>query len=154
MLFIAVCLLFSSSRSLLNISCIFSILFPKFWILFTIFILNSFSGRLPISSSFVFVFLVGLCCESAKGPWIKRDSGLRQDGLPFRGLFVFYNLNRSLLRSPLGSQTGCWGPILKMKVPLNDFFQSPALRILRSEICALRTLSGILNSKRNMECPG
>ena len=53
MLFIIVCLLFSSSRSLLNISCILSILFPWFWIIFTIIILNSFSGRLPISSSFV-----------------------------------------------------------------------------------------------------
>ena len=36
MLFIIVCLLFSSSRSLLNISCIFSILFLRFWIIFTI----------------------------------------------------------------------------------------------------------------------
>ena len=35
-LFINVCLLFSSSRSLLNVSCIFSILFPIFWIIFTI----------------------------------------------------------------------------------------------------------------------
>ena len=52
-LFITVCLLFSSSRSLLNVSCIFSILFPRFWVIFTIFILNCFSGRLPISSSFV-----------------------------------------------------------------------------------------------------
>ena len=53
-----------SSRSLLNRSCIFSIfvsrlfiynsiLFSRFWIIFTIIILNSFSGRLPISSSFV-----------------------------------------------------------------------------------------------------
>ena len=49
-LFITVCLLFSSSRSFLNISCIFSILFPRFWIIFTIIILNSSSGRLPISS--------------------------------------------------------------------------------------------------------
>ena len=50
-----------SSRSLLNISWIFSvlvsrlficnsILFSRFWIIFTIIILNSFSGRLPISS--------------------------------------------------------------------------------------------------------
>ena len=53
MLFIIVCLLFSSSRSLLNVSCIFSILFPRFWIMFTIITLNSFWGRLPISSSFV-----------------------------------------------------------------------------------------------------
>ena len=48
-----VCLLFSFSRSLLNLSCIFSIVFPRSWIIFTIIILNSFSGRLPISSSFV-----------------------------------------------------------------------------------------------------
>ena len=38
--------------SLVNISWIFSILFPKPWIIFTIIILSSFSGRLPISSSF------------------------------------------------------------------------------------------------------
>ena len=49
---------------MLNISCIFSILvsglficnsilFSRFWIIFTIIILNSFSGRFPISSSFV-----------------------------------------------------------------------------------------------------
>ena len=65
-LFIIHWLFFISSRSLLNISCIFSILFSSlficnsillsFWIIFTIFtiiILNSFSGRLPISSSCV-----------------------------------------------------------------------------------------------------
>ena len=52
-LFIIDRVLFSSSRSLLNLSYIFSILFPRFWILFTIIALNSFSGRLPISSLFV-----------------------------------------------------------------------------------------------------
>ena len=52
-LFITVCLLFSSSRSLLKVSHIFSILFLRFWIIFTIITLNSFSGRLPISFSFV-----------------------------------------------------------------------------------------------------
>ena len=57
-------LFFISSRSLLNPSCIFSILvsrlficnsilFLRFWIIFTIIIRNSFSGRFPISSSFV-----------------------------------------------------------------------------------------------------
>ena len=69
-LFIIVFLLFSSSRSLLNVSCIFSILFPRFWIIFTLIILNSLSGRLPISSLFVcssgfsicsFICLVFLC---------------------------------------------------------------------------------------------
>ena len=53
MLFIIVCLLFSSPRSLLTVSYIFSILLPRFWIIFTIITLNSFSGILPISSSFV-----------------------------------------------------------------------------------------------------
>ena len=63
-LFIIDWLFFISSRSFLNISCIFSILvsslficnsilFSRFWIIFTIIILNSFSGRLPIPSSFV-----------------------------------------------------------------------------------------------------
>ena len=47
-------------RSLLIDSCIFSILFSRFLIIFTIIILNSFSGSLPISSSFIWtsVFLV------------------------------------------------------------------------------------------------
>ena len=50
-LFISVSLFFSS-RSLVNISYIFSILFPKSWIIFTIIILNYFPGMLPISTSF------------------------------------------------------------------------------------------------------
>ena len=60
-LFIIGWLFFISSRSLLNISCIFSILVSSlfifnsillsiFWIFFTIIILNSFSSRLHISS--------------------------------------------------------------------------------------------------------
>ena len=53
MLVIIVCLLFSTSVSLLNVYFIFSLVFPRFWIVFTIITLNSFSGRLPISSSFV-----------------------------------------------------------------------------------------------------
>ena len=59
-------LLFSSSRSLLYASCIFCIQFPRFWIIFTIITLNSFSGRLPISSSFVwsggFLPCCFICC--------------------------------------------------------------------------------------------
>ena len=61
-----VTLLCSSSRSVLNVSCIFSILFPRFSIIFTIIILNSFTGRLPISSSFVwcggFLPCSFICC--------------------------------------------------------------------------------------------
>ena len=53
MLFIIVCLPFRSSRSFLNVACNLSILFPRFWIVFTIITLNYFSGRLPISSSCV-----------------------------------------------------------------------------------------------------
>ena len=52
----SVCLSFSSSRSLGNISCISSILFPRSWVVFTTIILNSFSGRLPVSLHLV-VFL-------------------------------------------------------------------------------------------------
>ena len=48
------CLFFNSYRSLL-ITCIFSILFSRFLITFTIIILNSFSGSLPIS--FLFIYL-------------------------------------------------------------------------------------------------
>ena len=58
-----VCLSFNYSRSLLIDSCIFSILFSRFLIIFTIIILNYFSGSLPISSSFIWtsVFLVCSC---------------------------------------------------------------------------------------------
>ena len=63
-IFIIYWLSFISSRSLLNLSCIFSIfvsrlficdsiLISRFWINFTIIIWNSLSGRFPISSSFV-----------------------------------------------------------------------------------------------------
>ena len=59
------CLLFSSSMSLLNLSYIFSILFPRLWIIFTIITLNSFSGRLPISSSFFGLVSLYLAPSSA-----------------------------------------------------------------------------------------
>ena len=57
MLFICVHLFFSSSRSLVqhlkcNTSCIFFIVLPSSWIIFTIIILNSFSERSPLSTSF------------------------------------------------------------------------------------------------------
>ena len=57
-LFVFVCLFFNS-RFLL-IDCIFSILFSRFLIIFPVTILNSFSGSLPISFSFIStsVFLV------------------------------------------------------------------------------------------------
>jgi len=56
-LFISVCLFFSSPRSLVNISCIFSILFLRSWIIFTIIILNFFfPGKLPISTSFSYLW--------------------------------------------------------------------------------------------------
>ena len=48
-LFISVRLFFSSPKLLVHISCIFSIVFPRS---FAIVVLNSFSGRLLISTSF------------------------------------------------------------------------------------------------------
>jgi len=59
-LFVYVCLFFNSSRFLLIDYCIFSILFSRFLIIFTIIILNSFPGNFPISFSFIWtsVFLV------------------------------------------------------------------------------------------------
>ena len=56
-LFVSVCLFFN--YSLLTESYIFSILFSRFFIIFTIIILNYFSGSLSISSSFIWtcVFL-------------------------------------------------------------------------------------------------
>ena len=56
-LFVSVYLFFNSYRSLLIDSCIFFVLFSRFLIIFTIVIVNSFSGSLPISSS-----LFGLLC--------------------------------------------------------------------------------------------
>ena len=57
-LVIYVCLFFSYYMSFVNISCIFSIfvsiLFLRFSVIFTVIILNSFSGRLPMSTSFSF----------------------------------------------------------------------------------------------------
>ena len=49
---LSVCSYFISSRSLVNICYIFSIVFQRSWIILTIVILNSFSGMLPISTSF------------------------------------------------------------------------------------------------------
>jgi len=59
-LIVSVYLFFNSSRSLLIYSCIFSILFSRFLIIFTSIILNSFSGSFRIYSSFIWasVFLV------------------------------------------------------------------------------------------------
>jgi len=59
-LFASVCLFFNYFRSLLIDSCIFSILFSRCLIIFTVIILNSLSGNFPISSSFIWtsVFLV------------------------------------------------------------------------------------------------
>ena len=59
-LFVSVCLFFNSYRSLLIDCCTFSILLSRFLIIFTITVLNYFSGSLPISSSFIWtsVFLV------------------------------------------------------------------------------------------------
>ena len=50
-LFISICFFLRYSGSLVNISCIFPVLFLRSWIICTIIILNSFSGRLPISTS-------------------------------------------------------------------------------------------------------
>ena len=61
MLFIIVCFLFSSSRFLLNVSCIFSIMFLRFCTTFSIITLNSFSGSLPISSSLIWSCMFLLC---------------------------------------------------------------------------------------------
>ena len=79
---------FISSRSLLNLSCIFSILvsrlficdsilISKFWIIFIIIILNSFSGRFPLASSFVW-FGGHLSCSSTC--WV------------FLCIFIFFRL--------------------------------------------------------------
>ena len=63
LLFVSVCLFFNCYRSLLIDYCMFSILFSRFLIIFTLIILNSFSGSLPLSCSFIwtYVFLVCSC---------------------------------------------------------------------------------------------
>ena len=61
MLFVSVCLFFNSSRSLLTDYCIFCILFSRFLIIFTIIILNCFSGGLPISFSFIWTSVILVC---------------------------------------------------------------------------------------------
>ena len=60
-LFFSVCLVCNSSRSLLIYSCIFSIWFSRFLIIFTTMILNSFSGTLPISSSCIWTSVFLIC---------------------------------------------------------------------------------------------
>ena len=60
-LFVSVCLFFNSFGSLLSDCYIFSILFSRFLIIFTIIILNYFSGGLPISSSFIWTFVFLVC---------------------------------------------------------------------------------------------
>ena len=58
---IHLCLFFSFSRFLVDISCIFSILFLRSWIIFIIIILNSISGILPLSTSFIHLFIYFSC---------------------------------------------------------------------------------------------
>ena len=90
-LFVSVCLFFNYSRSLLTDSGIFSILFSRFLIIFTIIILNSFSGSLPISSSFIWTSVFLVChfiCEV------------------FLYLFIILFLNLLCLRSPFASLQG------------------------------------------------
>ena len=60
-LFVSVCLFFNSSKSLLIDSYIFFILLSRFLIIFTIIILNSFSGCLPISSSLIWTLVFIIC---------------------------------------------------------------------------------------------
>ena len=58
---VSACLFFNSSRSLFIDSCVFSVLFSRFLIIFTIIILNSFSGSFPIYSSFIWTFVFLVC---------------------------------------------------------------------------------------------
>ena len=60
MLFACVCLFFNSS--LFIDSYIFTILLSRYLIIFTIIILNSFSGSLPICSSFIWTSVFLVCC--------------------------------------------------------------------------------------------
>jgi len=84
-LFDSVCLFFNSSRSLLIDSCIFSILFSRVLIIFTILILNSFSGSLPVSYSFIWPSVFQVCFFICA---------------VFLCLFIIIFLNLLYLRSP------------------------------------------------------
>ena len=44
-------------------------------------------------------------------------------------------------------------PVRVMNVPLDTLFESPALCILRSEICALITIGRVWNTQGDKECP-
>ena len=99
-LFISFCLFFSSSRSLVNMSCIFSIfasiLFPRSWIFFTVIILNSFSGRLPISTLFSCFFwnlTLSLHLASPVAQLVKHLPAVKET-------WIFPNLIPELGRSP------------------------------------------------------
>ena len=80
-----VCLFFNSSRPLLIYFCIFSTLFSRFLIIFTITILNYVSGSLPISSSFIWTSVFLVCSFIC---------------VVFLCLFIIFFLKLLCLRSP------------------------------------------------------
>ena len=123
-LFISVYLFFSSSGYLLNISCIFSIfasiLFPRSWIIFTITTSNSFSGRLPISTSFscsgvlscsfVWKIFVCFCGYLHSSIWATREAPIPDARLQFLVLVSvpwWVRLVQGLCRLPGGETGAC-----------------------------------------------
>jgi len=94
---------------LLIASCIFSILFSRFLIIFTIIILNSFSGSLPISSSFIWTSVFLVCSFIC---------------VIFLYLFIFFFFNLLCLRSPfprlLEKEMATHSSILAWRIPWTE----------------------------------
>ena len=97
MLFVSVCLFFNSSRSLLIDSYIFSVLFSRFSIILKLIILNSFSGSLTISSSFIWTCVFILCSFTCVVCNLYLHSGGRR--------WVFFPL---MDKAEWGSNPVCW----------------------------------------------
>ena len=111
LIMMSICLFFNSSRSLLIDSCIVSILFSRFLIIFTIIILSSFSDNFPISSSFIWtsVFLVCsfICAVFLSFHFLKKfivfeisffQASRKVEFFPWRSLNSFFLLISALLR--------------------------------------------------------
>ena len=113
MLFVSVCLFFDFSRSLLIDSYIFSILFSRFLIIFTIIILNYFSGNLSIAPSFTWTSVFLVCSFIC---------------IVFLCLFIIIFFNLLCLRSPFPRPQG----------KLNSFFllMSALLRLVMEKAMA------------------
>ena len=110
-LFVSVCLFFDFSRSLLIDSYIFSILFSRFLIIFTIIILNYFSGNLSIAPSFTWTSVFLVCSFIC---------------IVFLCLFIIIFFNLLCLRSPFPRPQGKLNSFLEEGWILSSFWFLPS----------------------------